>query len=186
MKYLFIFIIFFLLFTSFLPSVVFAAPTPLPCTKDDKRVECVFGVITPPPAIQTLIGKDTTGAQGISKFLSNFVVLIYSISAIVLLFMILWGAFDWMISEGDKEKLANAQKKIINAFIGILILAIAFAVIAVLGQFTGFQFFRVQKEMIIERDSSGTVTRVVCRNGTEIGYGDTNLQDPAKACEPYD
>ncbi len=55
--------------------------------------------------------------------------------------MLLWGAWDWMSSEGDKEKLSSAQKKIINAFIGILLFAVAFAVIRILGAFTGFTFF---------------------------------------------
>ncbi len=101
----------------------------------------VFGKITPPPALQNLLQGDPTGAGGISKFLSNLIALIFSIATIVLIFMILWGAYDWLTSGGDKEKLENAKKKLINAFVGIMLFAIAFAVIRVLGQFTGFKFF---------------------------------------------
>ncbi len=103
-----------------------------------------FGTISPPPQLQNLIAKDPTGAGGISTFLSSLIALAYSGAAIVLIFMLLWGAWDWLISEGEKEKLQNAQRKIISALIGIVLFAIAFAAIEVLGQFTGFKFFAGQ------------------------------------------
>lgn len=100
-----------------------------------------FGKIKPPDALLPFVQKDPTGAGGISLFLSNLVALIFSLAAVVLIFMILWGAFDWMTSEGDKEKLERARNKIINAIIGILLFAAAFAIIRIIGQFTGFKFF---------------------------------------------
>ncbi len=105
----------------------------------------IFGTIQPPDALKKFIGGDPTGAGGISKLLSNLVALIYVIAAIVLILMILWGAYDWMTSEGEKEKIEKARNKIINALIGILLFAVAFAVIQVIGQFTGFTFFAGQK-----------------------------------------
>ncbi|MDD5415438.1 MAG: pilin [Candidatus Daviesbacteria bacterium] len=114
----------------------------LDCSGADKdRVECRFGTITPPSPIAGFIGGDQTGTAGISKFLSNGVALIYSIAVVILVFMLLWGSFEWIISEGDKEKIAAAQKRILNAIIGIILFAVAFAVIKLLGQFTGFEFF---------------------------------------------
>ncbi len=104
-------------------------------------VEDAFGKIVAPTAIQQFNAGDPTGAGGISKFLSNLIALIFSLAMIVLIFMILWGAFDWLTSGGDKEKLTNAQRKLINAFVGIVLFAVAFAVIGVLGKFTGFTFF---------------------------------------------
>lgn len=104
-----------------------------------------FGAITPPPALQKFIGKDATGAEGLSRLLSNLVSLIYLLAAVVLVLMLLWGAFDWMTSEGDKEKIEKARNKIINAIIGILLFAVAFAVIQLIGTFTGFTFFAGQK-----------------------------------------
>ena len=111
----------------------------------DHNIQHTLGTISPPPELIPFTSKDPTGAGGIGIFLSNLVTLIYSLAAIVLIFMLLWGAFDWMTSEGDKEKLAAAQRKIINALIGILLFAAAFAIIQVLGTFTGFKFFVGQK-----------------------------------------
>ena len=111
-----------------------------PNTATSSNIGNVFGKIIPPDAIIDF----GFGARGIGTFFSNLIALIYIIAAIVLIFMILWGAFDWMTSEGDKEKLQGAQKKLINAFIGILLFAVAFGIIRVLGIFTGFTFFTGQ------------------------------------------
>lgn len=123
-----------------------ANPNITSCEKPARAagIQDIFGKITPPPALKNLLKDDQTGAGAISTFLSNGITLIYSIAAIVLLFMFLWGAFQWLTSGGDKEQLAAAQKRIINAIIGIILFAVAFAVIAVLGQFTGFTFFKGQ------------------------------------------
>lgn len=119
-----------------------------PFQADPTRGSCevdVFGQIQAPDALKAFLGTDPTGAGAISKFLSNLVNLIFSIAMIVLIFILLWGAFDWMTSGGDKEKIAAARSKIIHAVVGIMLFAAAFAVIAVLGTFTGFKFFEGQK-----------------------------------------
>ncbi len=102
----------------------------------------IFGNITPPSPIAQFAGGNATGATGISTFLSNLISLIYIFAAIALLFMFLWGAFDWITSEGDKEKVKSAQNKIINAIVGIILFAVVFAFLRVLSAFTGFEFFQ--------------------------------------------
>lgn len=129
------------------------APNPPPaylCQRD------VFGKIQAPDAIKRFLGADQTGASGISKFLSNLIVLIYSIASIALIFMILWAAFEWLTSGGDKEKVAAARARLTYAIVGMILFAIAFAVIQVLGTFTGFKFFEGQGMTIINRWPHGT------------------------------
>lgn len=104
-----------------------------------------FGTIKPPKELEPFVGKDPTGTGGIGIFLSKLITLIYIVAAIVLIFMLLWGAFDWITSGGEKEKVEAARNKIIHAIVGIILFAAAFAIIAVLGQFTGFTFFVGQK-----------------------------------------
>ena len=101
-----------------------------------------LGKIDPPDSIKEF----GVGAEGIGNFFSNLIEVIYAISMVVLVFMLIWGAFDWITSEGDKEKVGKARNKIINAIIGVVILAAAFAIIQVLGVFTGFSFFEGQKD----------------------------------------
>ena len=105
-------------------------------------VEEVFGKIIAPSPVATFIGRDLTGTEGISKFLSNLIALFYTAAGIVLIFMLVWGAWDWITSEGNKEKIEGARNKFISAGIGILLFAATFAVISVLQTFTGFTFFK--------------------------------------------
>lgn len=117
-----------------------------------------FGKIEAPDPLEGMLEGDPTGAGAISKFLSNGINLIYSLAAIVLIFMIIWGAFQWLTSGGDKEQLASAQRRIIHAIIGIIIFAAAFAIISVLGTFTGFRFFNGQEGITVTRGANGIYT----------------------------
>ena len=102
----------------------------------------VFGEIRPPGELLPFIQRGGQGAGGISLFLNNLISLIYILATVTFIFMLLWGAFEWLSSGGDKEKVSNAQRRITNAFIGLVLFAIAFAILQVLGVFTGFTFFR--------------------------------------------
>lgn len=99
--------------------------------------DAVFGRIDLPPALNQL----GVGSTGISKFLNNLITLIYTISFVVFVFMLLWGGFQWLSSGGEKEAIGEARQRIIHALIGIVILAVAFAIFEVVGTFTGFKFF---------------------------------------------
>lgn len=97
----------------------------------------VFGKINPPAAIENL----GIGSFGISNFLNNLIILIYTIAGIIFVFMILWSAMQWMMSGGDKEAIEGARSRLTYAIIGIVLFAIAFAIMMLVGRFTGFQFF---------------------------------------------
>ncbi len=101
----------------------------------------IFGTITPPQELQPLINQGGQGGGGISLFLNNLIILIYEVAIVLVFFMFLWGAVEWLISGGDKEKVAEARKRIVNALIGLLLLAVAFAILKVFGIFTGFTTF---------------------------------------------
>lgn len=103
-------------------------------------VSTIFGRVDPPTAIETL----GLGSGGINNFLNMLIILIYIIAGIVFVFMILWGAFQFLTSGGNKESLDSARKRITFALIGIALFATAFAVISLVGRFTGFTFFSTQ------------------------------------------
>lgn len=44
------------------------------------------------------------------------------LGGLVVLIYLMWGALDWIVSSGDKEKLHKAQHKITEAVIGMLLL----------------------------------------------------------------
>lgn len=116
-----------------------ANPVTLLCQEDPLKQR--FGKIQAPAPLADFLKVDPTGRFAISQYLSNLIVLIYSVAFVVLIFMFLWGAFDWIMSGGEKEKVEAARRRIFYAIIGVILFAIAFAVIRILGAFTGFKFF---------------------------------------------
>lgn len=101
------------------------------------NVETVFGKITPPQFIQNI----GSGERGISRILTTVLNLIYAIAAIAFVFMIIWSAWQWITSGGEKDKVAAARQRLTYAIIGIVILALAGVIISVIGEITGFTFF---------------------------------------------
>ncbi len=148
-KKLLVLSVFIVVFFLAIPNNVYACSGPGDCpageycNTSNPPGECqsVLGHISPPQAISN-IGY---GSQGIGHFLSQLIQLLYVAAAIVFVFMILWSAFQWIMSAGDKEKLNAVRSRMIHAIIGIALLAAAFVIIRFFGQVTGFHFFQGQE-----------------------------------------
>jgi hypothetical protein len=78
-----------------------------------------------------------SGAQLLGIIIQNFLTLIYAVASIGVLIMFVWGATEWILSGGDKEKIAAARKRIVNALIGLVLLALTFVILGVMSQITG-------------------------------------------------
>lgn len=70
--------------------------------------------------------------------IANVISLFFTIGGIGVVIYFVWGAVDWILSGGDKEKVANARKKMTNAIIGLVLLALSFMIIRVVGSIVGF------------------------------------------------
>lgn len=62
------------------------------------------------------------------KFLKNLLGIAVVAGAILSFAYLIWGAIDWITSEGDTEKLKNAKNKIIHALIGLALLAVVWVI----------------------------------------------------------
>lgn len=78
------------------------------------------------PAIGGLVGG-IIGAFLIFAFVAAFMYLIL-------------GGFNWITSGGDKSKLQAARDEITNAIIGLIVVAAAWAIMTLIGNFLGIQF----------------------------------------------
>lgn len=103
-------------------------------------IEDVFGQVVPPPEIQAL----GSGSQGINNVLNKFIALAYAVAAILFIAMVIYSAIQWITSGGDKEAVGNARKRLTYAIIGIVLLALTFVLANILGNITGFTFFKGQ------------------------------------------
>lgn len=83
------------------------------------------------------VAAPSVGFKSVGNFISNALVLVFAIGAMLVLIMLITGAFEWITSGGDKEHVGKARSRIINALIGLAVLAVAYALANVLAQFTG-------------------------------------------------
>jgi hypothetical protein len=93
-------------------------------------MKLISNVITPSekicfgPFCDALKQDSTANASALSivgSVLGKTVNLFIVFSAFVTLFIMFLGAFDWVTSDGDKEKVSKAQKRITGAFLGLFI-----------------------------------------------------------------
>jgi len=78
------------------------------------------------------------GFATLSNFITNTLTIAFAVALLVVLAMLIWGAFEWITSGGDKDAVGKARSRIINALIGLAVLAVAFALTRVAAQFLGF------------------------------------------------
>ncbi len=79
--------------------------------------------------------------QGGPGALSNIVQVGFNIlflAAIILsLFFLIWGGFNWLMSEGDKQRINQAKQKLVYAILGLVVVLASYFIINV---FYGFFF----------------------------------------------
>lgn len=74
---------------------------------------------------------------GLGVILANAIKIVLAIALIAVLFMLVFGAFEWIISGGEKEKVGNARNRITHALIGLAILGLAFVILTIVGNIVG-------------------------------------------------
>jgi hypothetical protein len=89
----------------------------------------IWGKVEAP--VKGLDAEPTTILGNTISFASKFFILI---AVFAMLIYLLLGAFDWIVSNGEKEKLTKAQNKITNAIVGLLIVIV---VLVIFGYVTG-------------------------------------------------
>ena len=84
-------------------------------------------------SITTRIGEEAEAKNAfeitdIGILLKNTLNIGLIIAAILALAYLIWGAIDWLMSEGDQEKLKSARLKITHALIGLAIMALVWLI----------------------------------------------------------
>lgn len=97
--------------------------------------------LTPPPPL--VVRPPAQGYQDLGQFITQAITLIFGFAILVVLVMLVWGAFEWITSGGDKEAVGKARNRIINALIGLAVLAVAYALTKVAADFVGINLFNI-------------------------------------------
>lgn len=90
----------------------------------------VFGTINPP-----YVGYGSTIGTGFGliKFLNNLLRLMFVIGGIILLFNLVFAAFQFLQSGGDPKNIETAWNKIWQSLIGLLIMVASFVIAGLAG-----------------------------------------------------
>ena len=113
-------------------------------------------MITPKPIVDDcgLLGPFCTLTQAtdakeafkaFATVISNIIGLLTICAGLWFGFQLIIGAYAWMSSGGDKAQLEAARNRITHAFIGLLVVVSAIAVIGVFGKFLGLDILNFSK-----------------------------------------
>lgn len=83
------------------------------------------------------VPKPDYAVSSIGNLLAGLVNASVVLGALLAFLFLILGGFQWITAGGDKAKTEEAQKKITNAIIGLVIIAAAYAIITVVVQFLG-------------------------------------------------
>jgi TRAP-type C4-dicarboxylate transport system permease small subunit len=86
----------------------------------------------------------TGGTDMLTNIISVALNLAIIAAIIICLFMLIWGGFDWITSEGDKQKVANARQRLAMAIIGLIVVFLSFMIVNIVSTFffgAGAHFF---------------------------------------------
>ena len=81
-----------------------------------------------------------SGGTATGLFITNIIDAMFIAAFILALIFFMTGAIHWITSGGDKANLENARNKIIHALVGLIVIASAWAVMIVVGEFFGLDF----------------------------------------------
>lgn len=102
------------------------------------------------------LGKATGKSGGvealtsITKIISSIIGVMTIAAAIWFTFQFLVGGIGWITSGGDKAKLNEARDRITNAFIGLIIVIAGWSILALAGQFFGYNIL-VNPSQVIDQ-----------------------------------
>ncbi|MEN9407346.1 MAG: hypothetical protein RLZZ455_562 [Candidatus Parcubacteria bacterium] len=72
-------------------------------------------------------GSFTSGLG--NTILGNTLNAAFVLAAILVLFYMIWAGIQWIMSGGDKQKIAAARNRIIYSVVGLLIIALAIPIV---------------------------------------------------------
>ena len=84
-----------------------------------------------------IVGPLDSSYTDIASIINNVIPFVISIAGIILFFVLMWGGFDYVTSQGAPEKLKSANAKITAGVIGFVLLVLSFLITRVLSYIFG-------------------------------------------------
>lgn len=107
-------------------------------------------------AVEQQLPFVSAGEGGFERFLSSILTALMALAALSVLIFLLWGAFDWINSGGEKGKVESARNKMTGAVMGLVMLAVVLAIFMFIQQILGIRILN-----FVGQPSSTPAPRVV-------------------------
>ncbi len=94
------------------------------------------------PFIDKLLGTGGTekGAEIVGKIIGGLIGIFFVIGFVLSLLHFVFASIKWITAGGDKSQLENARERMIQALVGLILLAAVWAVMKVVGTIIGIDF----------------------------------------------
>lgn len=89
-----------------------------------------------------------SGLSGVISTVNSVVGIMTVFASIWFLFQLLYSGYEWVSAGGDSKKIATARERITHSFIGLVIVIGAWSLLAVAGQFFGYDTLIDPKSVI--------------------------------------
>jgi len=106
------------------------------------------------PFCQTMSAVESL--QSITRVISSIIGVITAAAGIWFFLNFIIAGVQWIGAGGDKHTLEEAQKRITNAFIGLIIVVAGWSILALAGKFLGFDILISEPTRLIEQLSPGS------------------------------
>lgn len=103
-----------------------------------KKIATIINPVIPPSE-----GGEGVASNPLAPLFVRLWKSIVVLGGVALLLYFIWGAMDWLMSEGKPDKLENAKNKITHAFIGMALLAASYAIMVLTEAIFGFDLLNI-------------------------------------------
>ena len=86
---------------------------------------------------QSFNGPLDSGINTVGDVINRVLMVLVPIAGVILLFVLIWGGYDFMMSQGNAEKVKGAQAKITAGLIGFILLILSFFIVRLIAKIFG-------------------------------------------------
>lgn len=122
--------------SAFLTSSATLLLSATPTFADDPRVTKI-------PDGPNVIPGVNPAQTNIGELIASALQIVFIAAALAVLIYLVWGAFKWITSGGDKDAIGKARGTIVNALIGLFILALAYFITVLVGMIVGINLINL-------------------------------------------
>ncbi|MBI5127423.1 hypothetical protein HZA76_03120 [Candidatus Roizmanbacteria bacterium] len=86
-----------------------------------------------------LVGANGQPIENLGQLVSRVLSFLLPLAGVILLFVLIWGGYDYMMSQGNPEKVKTAQAKITTGIIGFGLLIFSYLLVRLIAAIFGLQ-----------------------------------------------